>query len=998
MYFPLNVSSIFEKISLVEVPALFQKAKKSGVGIVGMNASGTLHDLSTVSDAIIETGIKALVGTTFPFRVGTNNVKLAIYPRTNSGKKLLISLSSTFHKNERKDLTLQQAKEVLRQSNIVIDTEEVENKVVLETIRTLSVSVSKKQVYVGLYETFSQKNKEKNLQLKEIMRKEKVEFVNFNKVLFLEEAEFDAFYDLMKIRGEKLPEDVENIFLKQEEVKEIYNYMAPFEESTSKFAKSSEVDWKIEKGEMKIPSFAVPKEFEVPLKFQQRYEDFIKESTAQTVRSAAYLFKMVFTGVLEKYGQDKVAIERAFKELDVIIKKDFSDYFLIVADFINYGKQNGIILGPGRGSVCGSLAAYCLNITEVEPLRYNLQFERFLTIHRTDFPDIDIDVSQKTRERLISYVRSKYGNDYVSQIITRSNWGFKNTIRDYLKLYRVSNEKINTLMSLTPENFASYGEFMGGANEETKNFVEGSKDIRDALQTVYLLKSLPQGTSKHAAGVVLSSTRLEDIIPMMYEEGRLMTQITNDNKSLENMGFLKFDILGIRNLDIISDAEILIKNRKKVTLPKELPLDDEKTLNLFKEGNLLGIFQMESAGMSRSAKEIGVSSFEEIVSLSALYRPGPMGNIPLFAKQKGKPIKMESNGVVLKDVECLYPILKETNGIIVFQEQINQIAVEWAGYDLISAELFRSAVSKKREELLQAEESTFIEKAVQIGRDKDTSKKIFDLILKFAQYGFPKGHAVAYSMISYRTAFLKANYPTEYMSALMTSVGGNTKKVAPYIEETRKLSIAVLRPDVNESTTTFVPTDSGVRSALQMINGVGLKTVEALVEIRGKIPFKNFSDFVNRVKNSPVDKGTIETMIKVGALDSLGERHDMLVELGVLEKGKAKPFTNGEKIIEEMKFTETVFSIDANLMKRISEKCADKENCVAGVLKSVSEIKDKYQKDMARVQIIGFDGTTNYLVVFNQLWKKEKNKFVEGSVVMAQIDNRAIKKIATIKI
>lgn len=998
MYFPLNTSSIFEKVSLIEVPKLFEKAKREKLNSVGMNSSGTLHDLYTISDAIKQTGVKAIIGTTFPFHIGTNHVKLAMYPRTENGKKALIKLSSKFHKNDKKSLTLQKMKDILVHMNLVIDTEEANVKSVLETIRTLSALVSKKQIYVGLHETFSQKNKEKNLELKEIMKKEKVEFVNFNKVLFLEEDEFDNFYDFMKIKGNELPEDIDNVFLTEVEVKEMYQYMIPFEESTWKFEKSSNVDWRIDQGNIKIPPFKVPEDFQIPAKFNERYAEFIANNTKEAVSSAAYLFKLVFVGVMEKYGQDKTAIERAYKELDVILTKNFSDYFLIVSDFMNYGKKNGIIFGPGRGSVCASLVAFCLNITEVEPLMYNLQFERFLNIHRTDLPDIDIDVSQKTREKLIAYIRNKHGNDFVSQIMTRSNYGFKAILREYTKKYRIPKDSLEKMMSLSPEKYDNYNEFLTESGGEAQSLVRGSKDIEEVLKRIYALKNIPQSISRHAAGVIISSVPLEDEIPMMYDEGRTMTQLSNDNKALEGMGFLKFDILGLRNLDVIDEAEKMIELHTGQKVPKQIPLNDEKTLNLFREGQLSGVFQMESTGMSRTAKEMSIASFDEIVILSAMYRPGPMDNIPLYIQQKGKPISMVVDGEELQGVECLYPILKNTNGVIVFQEQINKIVVEWAAYDLSQAELFRQAIKSKKGQFLNNERAVFVKKASEIGRNELSSNKLFDLILKFAEYGFVESHAVAYSLISYRTAYLKANHSVDYMAAVMTSVAGNPKKVAPYIEETRRLGLNILQPDINASSTTFVPLEKEIRCALQMVNGVGAKTVEVIIQVRGKSPFKNFKDFMFRVKNSPVDKGTIETLIKAGAMDSIGERHEMLIELGTVEKGKIEPYTNGEKIIEELKYCDTVFSIDATMMKKLTDRCKDKDDCIAGVLMSISTMQDKNQKEMAKIQITTFDGNTHYLVMFQQMWKKEQKGLIEGSVVMAQIENRAIKKIGTIKI
>lgn len=996
-----NCPSIFSCDNLNRHKELFEKVKKEGMKSVALIDEGTMQHLFLTSEMAKEYDLKIFIGCKIPFKLGSHVVKLALYPRNNKGLKQLSYMSTEFQKNEKKELSLAGKREALALMNIVVDATEarVDERVVKEVVRTLSAITSKGYLHVGLAETFSQKNKKRNLQIKEVLKKEGVGYIPFNKLLFLEEKDYEDFFDLVRIKEMSKPEDIENIFMNNEEIDEIFDYMDGVEDNSEKIFINTNLDLVIEKKEMKTPKYPIEEKFEVSPLFKTRFEEFIKNSTKEEVKSSAYLFHLVMKGLIERYGKNKEAIERALYELKVIIEKKFSDYFLIVWDIIRFAKNNGIAIGPGRGSAVGSIIAYSLNITEIDPLKWNLQFERFLNEFRLDFPDIDTDMSQRDREKVIAYTKNKYGVDYVSLIVTRSNYGFKNIVNNMLKIMRVPNDKVEKMRELKPENYASYGEFVSYLEKENKDayaFVQSSKDIRILLQRGYALKDIPQGTSRHASGVLISSVPLKDEMPMMYDESGMLTQIPNDNdtNSLEQMGYLKFDFLGLRYLDVLEDAKRPTEIREGKAFP-QIPINDPKALKMLSEGYTEGVFQFESA--SQYAKQIKIDDFKDIVALNALNRPGPMDNIPLFAERKGQPIKVfGKNKKELQGVECLYPILEETNGIIVYQEQINEIVCEWAGYSLGEAELFRKAVSKKQGKVLKEQRVIFIKRSLEKGRDKQTTIEIYDLILEFANYGFNKSHAVAYSWISYTCAYLKAHHTADYMAALMNSVANNSKKVSPYIEETRRMDVKVLRPDINVSTDKFYVVDGSIRCALQMINNIGEKTAKAILRIRGNKLFLNLKDVLRRIERSDVSRSNIETLVRAGALDALGEREQLLQQL----KGDKEEIKLGfaEKVKEEIRLCDTEFLVDSTLKNKLITKSKETPNGVTGIITKIEKTKDKYEREMAKIQLLDFEGRNRYTVIFNRVWKEEKENIHEGAIVIGELDDRAFKKIKAFKL
>lgn len=985
-----NCPTVFNCDNFNRHEELYEKAKALGLESVSLIDDGKLQHLFMTSEVAKRYNLKTLIGCKFPFKIGSNEVVLALYPRGDVGLNFLSAMSTDYLENGEKPLSLEGKKEALSMMNVVIDASEgLSAGVVREVLLTLYNITTSQYLHVGVAEDALQSNKESNLEIKEILLKEDVGYIPYNRVLFLEKGDFKNFVDFKKIKKEETPVDYRNIFKSDGEIRGMFDYMIEVKDSSEKIFSDTNLNAVIEKRDIKLPNFKIREDFDMHPLFRTRFEEFIKISPEEKVKNASYLFSLVIKGLIQKYGKNKEAVERVLTELKVIIEKDFTNYFLIVLGIYRYAKENDIAVGPGRGSVVSSVAAFCLDLTEIEPLKYNLQFERFLNVYRLDYPDIDIDVSQRDREKIISYLKEEYGTEFVSQIVTKNNYGFKKVINEMIKVMKVPSDKVEKLKSLRAENFESVDELMASLNEEDVLFVRNSKDVRVLLERAFALRDITFGTSRHASGVLISSVPLKKEMPMMFDEHGLLTQIPNDNdtNSLEEMGFLKVDILGLRNLDVIKDTKKLIKLKTGKTL-SEIPLDDEKTLKMLNEGRTEGVFQLESAG--RFAKQIKVNHFNDIVALNALNRPGPMDNIPMFAERKGKPTKMFGrNKKELVGVEELYPIVEETNGVVVYQEQINELVRSWAGYTLGEADLFRSAVSKKKSDVLKKEREEFIKKAAVLNRDEKTTIQLYELILEFANYGFNKAHAVAYSLISYTCAYLKAHYTAEYMACLMNSVAGDSKAVAPYINEARRMGVEVLRPDINLSTDKYVVTENGIRCALQLVSNIGRKTAKALARIRGEKSFDSLKDVLDRISESEVGKSELKYLIRSGALDCLDERSWLISELS----GEEFSYGYADMIKEEIKLTNTVFLVDGEMKSKILDTQQNLVNGVSGILSKVTPMLDKNKKEMAKVQLVDFDGKVHYLVVFHKAWEKFKTSLAEGAVVVGKVDNGVLDKV-----
>ena len=568
-------------------------------------------------------------------------------------------------------------------------------------------------------------------------------------------------------------------------------------------------------------------------------------------------------------------VERLHYELQIINEMNYEDYFLIVQDFMKFAKQAGILTGPGRGSSASSLVAYSLFITDVDPLQYGLLFERFLNPERITMPDIDIDFADSRRMEVIQYVAEKYGKNYVSQIITFGTLSAKAVAREVARIFGFESSTLEAISSFIPNKHGITLKEAYAQSQKLREFIQTEEIRKKWFQVALALEGLPRNASTHAAGVVLSPIPLVDIVPIQIGHDDLfLTQWPM--KEVEQVGLLKMDFLGLRNLTIIERILKIINRNKTQSLSlSTIPLDDERTFQLLQNGDTTGVFQLESAGMRHALKQIQPTKFEDIVAVNALYRPGPMESIPLYAKRKLGQLPVTFEHPVLQ------PILQETYGIIVYQEQIMQIASQMAGF-LSGRQIFYVELFQKRKRKYLIKSEMICNGSVKQGYREEIAHDIYDMIVRFANYGFPRSHAVAYSFIAYQLAYLKAYYPTYFMAALLTSAIGNDDRIAQYIREAKKKGIAILPPSINKSFYPFTSKKEGIRYSLAAIKSVGGVILKEIFAARKEKPFQDLFDFCLRVSMSVVNRKVIEMLIHAGAFDEFEvDRATLLASLDV---------------------------------------------------------------------------------------------------------------------
>lgn len=549
-------------------------------------------------------------------------------------------------------------------------------------------------------------------------------------------------------------------------------------------------------------------------------------------------------------------------ELETIEKMGFSNYFLVVYDFIKYAKKNNILVGPGRGSAAGSLVAYSLGITEIDPIKYDLLFERFLNPERVTMPDIDTDFPDIYREQVIDYVKKKYGEKKVSGIVTFGTMAAKLVLRDVGRVLNIPLKTIDSLCKCIPTVTKLKLKDFYNSNNSFKNIIDSSDKLTLLYEISSLIEGFPRHTSTHAAGIVMSRVDLDSIIPLIKNDDMYISGYTMEY--LEELGLLKMDFLGIKNLTTIMNIIDDVKVHEHIDIDfSKIPLDDKDALKIFENANTCGIFQFESEGMKNFLRKLKPNTIDDIFAAIALFRPGPAVNIDSYIRRKYNKEKIEYIDSSLED------ILKPTYGIIIYQEQIMQIAVKLAGFSLGEADILRRAMSKKKLDLLKSEEKKFIDGSIKNGYSMETAKKVFDLILNFANYGFNKSHSVCYAIVAYKMAYLKAKYPKYFFSNLLSSVIGNESKTLEYIKEARKLDINILLPNINISTNKYEVTNSGVVFPLSNIKSVGVMTCKDIMSCRNT-EFKDIFDCFSKILSRNVNKATIESLINASCFDVFG--------------------------------------------------------------------------------------------------------------------------------
>lgn len=659
---------------------------------------------------------------------------------------------------------------------------------------------------------------------------------------------------------ERMKMDSDQLYMKSEsEMSDLFSYVPEALENTQKIADRCNME--IEFGKLHLPKFDIP----------------------GGISSYEYLQKLVNEGMAERYPQDDGTVRSRMEyELDTINKMGYVDYFLIVWDFIRYARSNGIKVGPGRGSAAGSVVAYCLHITNVDPIKYGLIFERFLNPERVSMPDIDIDFCYERRGEVIEYVNKKYGENNVAQIVTFGTMAARLAIRDVGRALNIPYGTVDEAAKQVPNELKMTIQKALKVNYKLKELYDKNPQIKKLIDTAVQLEGLPRHTSTHAAGVVITDGGIGSYVPLQKNDDVITTQFTMT--TIERLGLLKMDFLGLRTLTVIRDTVEHIKNTHNTDIDADnLDMGDTAVYDMISKGETDGVFQLESAGMKQFMKELKPNSLEDIIAGISLYRPGPMDSIPTYVANKNNPSLVKYKHPMLEH------ILDVTYGCIVYQEQVMQIVRELGGYSLGRADLVRRAMSKKKADVMQEERRNFIygidedgvhvDGAIAHGVDEKTAEAIFDEMMDFASYAFNKSHAAAYAVVAYQTAWLKCHYPVEFFAAILTSFIENNDKVTKYIEVVKRLGITMLPPSINKSGRTFSVDGGRIRFGLAAVKNVGGTMVDEITAERTQNgDFVGFTDFCDRMAGRKINKRVVEGLIKCGAFDEFGIKRSILID------------------------------------------------------------------------------------------------------------------------
>ena len=821
--------------------------------------------------------------------------------------------------------------------------------------------------------------------------------------------------------------ETDELYIKSpEEMMDYFKAVPDAIENTVKVAEKCNVEFEF--GHTILPNYDVPEEFAT------HYD---------------YLKKLTDDGIRNRYGENpsKDIIERKEYELGVIKKMGYVDYFLIVWDYVHYAKSHGIPVGPGRGSGAGSIVAYAIEITDIDPIKYGLIFERFLNPERISMPDFDIDFDYEKRQDVIDYVARKYGHDHVSQIITFGTMAAKMVIRDVARVLDYPYAEADKLAKMIPNEIHITISKAMEINKELKDLYDTNTEVKKLLDIAMALEGMPRQASTHACGIIIARESVVNYVPLYARDGVISTQYIMT--TLEELGLLKMDFLGLRTLTVIRDAKELIKKNRGIDVEFDKDMADPKVYKLWQDGDSVGIFQFESQGMTNFMKELKPDCLEDIIAGVSLYRPGPMDQIPRYIANKKDPEHAVYTHPALK------PILKVTYGCMVYQEQVMQIVRDLAGYSLGRADLVRRAMGKKKLDVMAKERENFVHGkldengnveipgCVRNGIDEASANKIFDEMSEFAKYAFNKSHAACYAVVAYQTAYLKAYYPAEFMAAMLNSFLGNLDKIPIYINECKKSNIAILKPDINKSYTKFTATDNSVRFGLGSIKNVGLAAVDAIVKERENGgEFKDFTDFAERIYGEAVNKKCIESLIRAGAFDNMGKTRCTLIAsyeqiIDTIADSQKKNFTNqitmfdisnSEEDIQKMKYNymemdefsekellsmekemlgiyisghplekyrkqlDEVTNFNTAQIEETMEQMTAGEKCdlqdgqsvkLAGVITKIKKKFTKSNKVMAFVTIEDLYGSCE-LIVFESCYNKCSNLLIEESLILCE--------------
>ncbi|MCD7032789.1 DNA polymerase III subunit alpha [Metabacillus sp. GX 13764] len=868
----LQVQSAYSLLnSSARLDQLAEKAAAKGYKALALTDKHAMYGTIAFYKLCKKHGIKPIIGLTasvFPEENEGASFPLVLLAENNTGYKNLLKISSALQTKSADGIPDKWLKSY--SSGLIAITpgekgyieallEEGKTEEALKAVRHYQEMFGEDSFFLALQKFSGRLDKAEGI--KQFAEKANALCAVTNDVHYVEKADAFAYKTLLAIQHGLKLEDRDPVFSEPEElylksVSEMAELFSEYDdalENTLKIAGRCNVE--IELGKARLPKYPAP----------------------NGEPAGEYLERLCLEGLKAKYREPSDAYySRLTYELDVIQKMGFSDYFLIVWDFMKFAHDRGILTGPGRGSAAGSLVAYVLKITDVDPIEHRLLFERFLNPERVNMPDIDIDFPDTRRDEMIAYVQKKYGAMHVAQIITFGTLGARAALRDTARVMGISPKEADQLAKKLPSRPGATLETAVKESTALQKEIESSETISKIFSTARVIEGLPRHASTHAAGVVFSDSPLTETVPIQSGHHDIyLTQYSMDY--LEELGLLKMDFLGLRNLSLIESIKRAAEREtgSKIDFHR-IGYQDEKTFELLAEGDTTGVFQLESDGMRSVLRRLAPSNLEDIIAVNSLYRPGPMENIPAFIDRKhGRmPIHYPHND--LKD------ILEPTYGVIVYQEQIMEIASRMAGFSLGEADLLRRAMGKKIKAVLEEERQHFLAGSMKKGYDRETANSVYDLIAKFANYGFNRSHAVAYSMIAFQLAYLKASYPLIFMAALLTSAAGNDDKIAQYIKEARQKKLPVLAPSINKSEVPFKVEKEGIRFSLSSIKNVGVAAVKEIFRARQKKPFSDLFDFCVRVSGKIVNRKIIEALILSGAMDEFGkERATLLASLDV---------------------------------------------------------------------------------------------------------------------
>ncbi len=860
------------------IDLLLKKAAKDGMKAMAITDHGNMYGVLEFTEKARKLGIKPIIGCEIYVAEGSRHEKrgkedrsghhLIVLAKNMQGYKNLSRLCSLgylegFYYTARidKELLFRYHEGLIATSaciggeipqTILNKGEEVAEKVLLEYL-----GIFGDDFYLELQRHGLEEQEIVNKVLRQFSEKHKVPLIATNDCHFINETDARAHDILVCLQtGRDLDDDTRMKYTGQEYLKSRHEMGELFSDVPEALAGTMEIadkveDYKITTRQIMLPGFPMPEGYD--------NED-------------AYLRHLAYEGANKLYPEITDTLrERLDYELQVIQEMGYAGYFLIVQDFINKAREMDVAVGPGRGSAAGSAVAYCTGITAIDPIRYNLLFERFLNPERVSMPDIDIDFDDEGREKVLQYVIDKYGREKVAQIVTFGTMAARSSIRDVARVLKLPLQEADRLAKLVPER---QGATLKNAYKEVPELAQALKEapplVQETLQYAQSLEGSIRQTGVHACGVIIGPSDLVDCLPLSTQKDTDLPVTQYEGKLVESVGMLKMDFLGLKTLSIIKEAIKNIEKRYGSRIDIEnIPLDDEETYKLYQRGDTIGTFQFESQGMREYLKELKPSNIEDLIAMNALYRPGPMDFIPLYIKRKHGRQKVEYPHPWLED------ILKPTFGIMVYQEQIMQSAQIMAGYSLANADILRRAMGKKKKDEMERQKAFFIEGALKKGIERGNAEKIFEIMSRFAEYGFNRSHSAAYSVVAYRTAYLKANYTAEYMAAVLTHNFSEIKKITFVMEECQRQQIPVLGPNVNESTFNFVVNDKGeIRFGLGAIKGVGEGAVENIViERENNGPYKNVFDFAKRVNLRNVNKRVFEALARAGAFDCFEGSH-----------------------------------------------------------------------------------------------------------------------------